>query len=67
MTRRRLWWVAALVAAAGVLVLATGLMTSSSSNATGKAMKFAKGESESRKAVAGNGNEGPGASYEAAQ
>jgi hypothetical protein len=58
---------AALTAAAGVIVLAAGLMTSSGSNATGKATKFAKGESESRKAVTGNGNEGPGASYEAAQ
>jgi hypothetical protein len=67
MTRRRLWWVAVLTAAAGVLVLAAGLMTSSSSNATGKATKFAKGESESRKALAGIANEGPGASYEAAQ
>jgi len=67
MTRRRLWWVAALMAAAGVVVLAAGLMTSPSSNATDKATKVAKGESESRKAVAGNGNEGPAATYEAEQ
>ena len=67
MTRRRLWWVAALMAAAGVIVLAAGLMTSPSSNATDKATKVAKGESESRKAVAGNGNEGPAATYEAEQ
>ena len=61
MTRRRLWWVAVLTATAGVIVLVAGLMTSSSSNATGKATKFAKGESESRKALAGIANEGPGA------
>ena len=67
MTRRRLWWVAVLTAAAGVIVLAAGLMTSSSSNATGKATKFAKGESESRKALAGIANEGPPSTYEAEQ
>jgi hypothetical protein len=67
MTRKRLWWAAVLTAAAGVIVLAAGLMTSSSSNATGKASKFAKGESESRKALAGIANEGPASTYEAEQ